>query len=156
LAQKKSADTPLALAGDLDRLADSRLLLEWVLEQTCTPQAPAQPLDKLVKKVDQPLRDPLAAAVERRLQDRSLPDTVGAVAVKGKSRLYLKRMPPPKEPVAELAEKLVQALRARRDRGEYPVPFRQLLDDAAAGADPKLLKKALKHEAYEQHVVRVE
>src|SRR5262249_39288405 len=63
LAQKKSADTPLALAGDLDRLADSRLLLEWVLEQTCTPQAPAQPLDKLVKKVDQPLRDPLAAAV---------------------------------------------------------------------------------------------
>src|SRR5438876_984840 len=33
LAQKKNPDTPLALADDIERLANSRLLLEWLLEQ---------------------------------------------------------------------------------------------------------------------------
>src|SRR5947208_12009318 len=35
LARKKGPDTPVALAEDVDRRADSRLLLEWALEQTC-------------------------------------------------------------------------------------------------------------------------
>src|SRR5437763_1569661 len=54
-ARKNDPDTPVALAEDVDRLADSSLLLEWTLEQTCTPKAPAQPVDKLTKKVDEPL-----------------------------------------------------------------------------------------------------
>lgn len=157
LAQKKDPDTPLALAEDLDRLAASPVLLERLLEQTCSPAAPTQPVDKLVKKVEAPLRDPLAAAIERQLQEGTLPETTAAVTIKGKPHLYLKRLPPPTAPAVALAEKLVQALRERRDRGQsYPMPFRQLLDEAAAGVDPALLKKALKEDAYQHQVVRAD
>ncbi|MBI1918066.1 MAG: hypothetical protein HYS12_25520 [Planctomycetes bacterium] len=150
-ARKKDADTPVALAEDVDRLADSRLLLEWALEQTCTPKAPAQPVDKLTKKVDEPLRKPLTDAIERRVRANALPATVDAVELRNKTYLFLKRMPPPKPPAQELAERLIAALRSQRDSGPYPVPLQQLLD--AIGADKKLVKKALTHEVFRRQVI---
>jgi hypothetical protein len=154
LAQKKAPDTPLALAEDRDRLVDSGLLLEWVMEQACTPAAPAQPLDKVVKKVDTPLRDPLKAALTRRLAEGTLPETMAVVTVKGKPHLYLKRMPPPKPPTLALADKLVQTLRDLRDRnGSYPLPLAQLIDRVAPGVEPNLLKKALNENAFKANVV---
>src|SRR5262249_11565944 len=113
-------------------------------------------VDRLVKKVDAPLRQPLKEALERRVRDRTLPETVDSLTLRGKPYLYLKRMPPPKPPEAELAGRIAQAPRARREAGrEYPVPFRELLDETARGAEPKVLKKALAHDAYQPHVVRV-
>jgi hypothetical protein len=154
VAQKKAPDTPLALVEDRDRLVDSRLLLGWVVEQACTPAAPAQTLDKVVKKVDVPLRDPLKAVLVRRLQEDTLPETVAAVTIKGKPYLYLKRMPPPKPPPLALAEKLVQALRDRRQRVEsYPLSVQQVIDQVAPGVDPALLKKALNENAFKAEVV---
>src|SRR5205823_8425387 len=79
LAQKKNPDTPLALSGDADRLANSPLLLEWLLEQVCTPEAPLQAVDRLVKKVDAPLRQPLQEAIDRQVRDNSLPETVASL-----------------------------------------------------------------------------
>lgn len=144
LAQKKSPDTLLALAEDVERLAESRLLLEWLLEQVCTPKAPASPIDKVVKKVDEPLRDPLQKALARQVQEGTLPATVGALTLKDKLHLYLQRMPPPANPVAELAETLMRGFRRRRAQGKgYPLSLRQLVDEDASGADPKLVKKAL-------------
>ena len=40
IAWKKSLAAPLALTEDLDVLADSRLLLEGLLETICTPEQP--------------------------------------------------------------------------------------------------------------------
>src|SRR5262249_5810101 len=128
LARKKAPDTPVALVEDLDRLANSRLLLEWTLEQACTPKAPAQPVDKLTKKVDEPLRKPSADAIERRLRGNALPETVDALELRKKTYLFLKRMPPPKAPAHELAERLIATLWSQRDSGPYPVPLQQLLD----------------------------
>lgn len=154
LAQKKAADTPLALAEDRDRLADSPLLLEWVMEQACTPVTPALPPEKLVKKVDAPLRDPLKEAISHRLQDGTLPETMAVATVKGKPHLYLKRMPPPKPPALALAEKLVQILRDARTRGEgYPLALQEVVNRAVPGVDPALLKKAFNEKVFKDEVV---
>jgi hypothetical protein len=151
LAGKKGPDTPLALAEDIDRLADSRLLLEWALERACTSKAPAQPVDKVSKKVDKALRQPLSDALERRIRDNALPETVGALELRKKTYLYLKRMPPPKPPAQELAERLVAALRARRDSGSYPATTQQLVDTVRVEA--KLVKKALAEETFRAQVI---
>src|SRR5438128_1164995 len=74
LAQKKHPDSPVALADDSQRLADSPLLLGWLLDQSCTPEAPAVALDKLARKVDAPLRAAFLAAVHQQVADGTLPD----------------------------------------------------------------------------------
>src|SRR5262249_36502337 len=122
-----------------------------------TPQAPAHPVAKVAKKVDRPLQAPFAAAIERRLKDGALPDEAALVTIKNKPHLYLKRQPPPppsKPPALALAEKLIEARRQRRDGGaESPPTLSQLLDQTAAGADPKVVKQALGHKAFKTQAV---
>jgi hypothetical protein len=147
LAQKNRADSPIVLVEDVDRLAEWPPLVEWLLEQLCTPQAPAIALDKLGKKVEPPLRAAFAAALTRLVQNGDLAASVGVVAIKKKPHLFLKRMPPPappKAPDVELAEKLLHALESRRDEANgFPWTLSVLLANVASGVDSKLVKKAL-------------
>src|SRR5690349_18193160 len=47
VARKKDLEAPVALKEDLGKLADSPVLLEFLLESMCKPAAPAWPLGKL-------------------------------------------------------------------------------------------------------------
>lgn len=144
LAQKKHADSPVALAEDVQRLASSSLLLDWLLAELCTPNAPSIPLDKLVKKVDAPLREAFRAEIERQVAEGTLPEPVGVASIKNKPHLFLKRMPPSKPPDLALVERLLQALESQRDESAgFPRTLEGLLSEAAAGADDKLVKKVL-------------
>src|SRR5207248_609420 len=68
--------------------------------------------------------------------------------------LHLTRYPRPRPPHVALAEGMLSALRAARDRGgaAYPLPFDKLLE-RTPGADPKLVAKAVAEPAFRQSVV---
>jgi hypothetical protein len=153
LAGKKDLDAPLALAEDARQLVESPLLLEWVLGQACTPAAPAQAVDKLVKKADKQLQGPLAEAIERQAREGTLPESVGSMSLRNKTCLFLRRMPPAPSPEQAVAEKLLEGLRAHRSQQDYPVPLDRLVDSVAPGIDPKLVKKALALEPFASQTI---
>jgi hypothetical protein len=94
LAVKPAADalaeTPVALAEDADRLADSPVLLTAALKRARRDDAQIfQPSD-LAKQVVPALKKPLAASVNRRAEARSLPPGIGCLfQKKGKPWLFL-------------------------------------------------------------------
>src|SRR5262249_36924438 len=73
LAQKKSLDTPVALVEDLNQLAESTLLLEFVLDTVCSTSKPTVPPTGLKTKVDVKLRQSFFEAVQRRMGTNALP-----------------------------------------------------------------------------------
>src|SRR5262249_29774014 len=95
VAQKTNPAAGLPLRGDAAVLAGSPLLLEFALETLCKPEKPTVAVDKLAGKLDADLRQPFTDAVNRRIQENTLPPAVGAVNVKNATHLYLQRMPPP-------------------------------------------------------------
>jgi hypothetical protein len=93
--------TPLALAGDGERLADSPLLLASALAAARTAENQALTVADLAKKVARGLRQPFTAAVAGRLQAGALPPGVGCLRVKKKPYLFLLAdvsAPPPPAP----------------------------------------------------------
>jgi hypothetical protein len=158
VAQKKNLQAPVALTEDLEQLAASRILLEFVLESTCTPDAPASSITRLKAQVVPALKKPLEAAVGRQVRDSSLPPSVGALQVKKTTQFYLRRMPPPpppRPPAVELAERLLAALQAqaRLGPGSYPLPLQRLVERTADDAPPQLVKKALATEPFRSQTV---
>jgi hypothetical protein len=149
-ASKKDPASPVALAEDGDLLAGSRLLLEHLLEQVCTPAEPLVEAGKLVKKVDKPLQRPLAD----RIAAGPLPDTVGSTTVRNKRHLYLLRMPPAKSPEEVLSEKLVRLLGEFKERGPFDYPPR-LFDFVSriGGDDLTHFDRALKSEPFASRAV---
>jgi hypothetical protein len=150
VAQKKNRAAPVALSEDLRRLAASPLLLEFVLEQLCTPANPTWPPSKLKAKVESKLKKPFEEAVQRQVRDQTLPPAVGSRLEKNKPVLYLRRIPPapPSPPPEEvLADKLLQVLQAQRVLGgeAYPLPMERLVELTSPGAAAALVKKALAH-----------
>src|SRR5438552_4390466 len=77
LAMKKEPAAPVALRQDLEQLAGSPQLLEFVLERLCTPAHPIWPVAKVKAQVDSKLRPAFEAALWRQIQERTLPATVG-------------------------------------------------------------------------------
>ena len=141
LAANKHADSPVALAEDAERLADSPRLLEFTLSLLCTPEKRLHPSAKVVGKVDKSLKVAFTAALQRRLTDGSLPATVGVVTVRGKPQLYLRTLPPP---AVELSQKLMRTLETLRSEGEnaYPLSLKDLITQANSAAGPALVKEA--------------
>jgi hypothetical protein len=153
VAQKKNLQAPVALLSDLEPLAASQNLLEFVLESVCTPAAPAQAIAKLKAKVVPALKKPFEAAVNQQARDNTLPPTVGIVQVKKTTKLYLRRMPPPpppKPPAEVLSESLLSLLQRQRRLGAeaYPLPLQRLIERAAPRASAALVKKALATEPF--------
>jgi hypothetical protein len=153
IANKKSLDAPLTLADDLDQLAGSGLLLEFVLESICTPAQPGCPLTKLKTKVPGALKGPFDQAVRRQIREQSLPPSVRVVQVGRTQYLYLQRMPYKPPPLA-LAERILAVLERRStDGAPYPLPVQQLVGLADPDAPAALVKKALAEEVFQRRAV---
>jgi hypothetical protein len=150
MAVAKRADSPLALAEDADRLADSPLLLKFALGLLCTAEAPLHTPAEVVRKVAKSLQPAFKAALRRRLDEQTLPEGVASILLRSKRFLYLTRFPPPPPPDVVLSGTLVRVLEVERSRGEdaYPVPLARLFDLADAKASPTLRKQALAREPF--------
>ena len=82
-------ETPVSLAEDLDLLAGSGLLLETALALARSEANQAFTPVELGKKLVPALRQPVAAAVRRQVERRSLPATVGWLVHKNRPLLFL-------------------------------------------------------------------
>jgi hypothetical protein len=161
VANKKDANSPIALAGDGERLAASPLLLEYALGLLCSADKPVHPLAKVAGKVARSLQPAFKAALDRHIAENTLPPTVGVLIVKNKPQLYLQRFPPPppplpkKKPAEELSEKLVQALIEQRERGPdaYPAELHRLLEQTGLAPAPRVLAQALHKEPFRSQAV---
>jgi hypothetical protein len=150
VARARDASSPVALVSDGERLAHSPLLLEFALGRLSSADKPLHPLAKIVGQVSKPLQAAFKAALQSRLEQNTLPETIGRLDVRKKPHLYLKRYPLPRDPSEVLSEKLVQGLEQRRTGGAavYPLPLAQLLRETDAGAKPALVKKALAQQPF--------
>ena len=82
VAQKKSLDSPLALKEDMDLLAGSPVLLEYVLGRLCCAEKPLWPVAKLKAQVAPVLKKPFEEALHRQIRAQALPPSIGVVEVK--------------------------------------------------------------------------
>jgi hypothetical protein len=156
VASKKDPHSPIVLADDATRFAGSPALMEFALGQLCSTDKPLHALDKVAAKLDKPLRAPFMAAVQQQYAGNSLPATVGAVTIKDKIHLFLKKYPPPLPPAAELAVKLVELLRARKTEGGegYPLRLKELVQLTGQAVKPAQLRQALLQDTFGRQVIR--
>jgi hypothetical protein len=89
IANAKSPDAPVALAADLDALAGSPLVLEFLLRAARTVSNQAFSVSGLEAKAAGKLKKPLRAALNRHLDAGTLPPTVGWVTINRSKRLFL-------------------------------------------------------------------
>jgi len=82
LAVPRNPETPVALRADVDRLAGSRQLLEFVLACAGKPAVKAFPVKDLQKQLTEILRRPFADAVNLNSERGKLPPTVGCLWIK--------------------------------------------------------------------------
>ena len=100
LAARKDLASPIALAEDAGRLAESPLLLAYALGKLACPERPLHPLKKIVAQVERPLQPAFQSALEQHLVQGALPSGVGRRDVKHHPHLYLESCPPPPPPCA--------------------------------------------------------
>jgi hypothetical protein len=89
-------------------------------------------------KVPPAIRPAFAAAVQKRCADNDWPAGVTVLAAGKKKLLHLQRYPLPPSPQEALASRIVEALQARRQRGdgEYPASLDEVIDEAHALLPP--------------------
>lgn len=142
-AQAKALESPIALSDDMDRLAASPRLLEFLLSQTCNPSNPLATEAELKKLVTPRLRPLFSKAIKDSMEKGLLPATVAIVQEKKKIFLHWLRYPLPKGPEEVLAESLAHVLREKRREsgGVGFLTLSQLLVQAKVdGAGPIGLK----------------
>jgi hypothetical protein len=144
VARARDVASPLSLPEDSSRLAESSLLLEYAVGRLSTAEKPLCSLAQVVRQVIKLLQPAFKVALQRRLTNRDLPDSIGHLDIKKTPHLYLKRYPLPKDPAQVLSEKLVRGLEAHRD----PVSLTQLLRETDPTAKPALQKKAFAQEPF--------
>jgi hypothetical protein len=154
VANKKDANSPIALAEDRERLAVSPHLVEYALELLCNADSPLHTPAKVAAKVDTSLRPTFKAALDRQIAANSLPATVGVRMVRSKPQLYLQQFPP-KDPIEELSKKLVEALTQQRERrpDDYPTPLPRLIERTGLSVKPAELKQAFGREPFRGQAV---
>jgi len=84
------ADSPVALAGDHDRLLDYPGLLELLLQQQCTADNQAVTLADLARKLSREMAEPFVTRIEALAESNRLPERVGTLRMKGKRLLFFK------------------------------------------------------------------
>jgi hypothetical protein len=80
---------PVALLEDLPRLAACGMLLEYLLGISRTPTNQAASVPELAKKVTSKLQKPFQDAVNRQIEEETLPRSVGWLLVKRSKKLFL-------------------------------------------------------------------
>jgi hypothetical protein len=155
VVNKKDLDSPTALLEDAGLLADSSLLLNFILEQVCSTHRPTCDAARLKRKVPAALKELFDASGRRRIEQNALPEGVAIVQVRNKPHLHLIRYPFPVPPEAALAENLVRVLKSRQalSGDSYPLPLDQLVDLTQTPVAASLLKKAMKRPAFETEIL---
>ena len=136
-AHGKSPDAPIVLADDLDRLAASPLLLEFVLRQARTAGTQAFTVSKLKAKAATKIQKPFQEAVNRQIADGTLPPTVAWISIAGRKQLFLltdlhagkpaeTRAPAQPAPVVPVTAEVAPAA---------PLDFRKRFDEAFSQLD---------------------
>ncbi len=151
LACKGQPDTPVALAEDVDQLAASLQLLEFVLRLASTPKKWSVPIKKVATKLHSKLKQPFTDAVRRQIEAQALPPTVGCEVVKGAYHLFLVERKPRPAPAVELADALIhklEALRQEEDAG-YPPTLSQLARLLEAAPAASLLHEAVAQKTFQ-------
>jgi hypothetical protein len=153
--QSGQLDSPVALAEDVDQLAASSLFLESVLKKLCTPTSPTCAVTKLKSKVPAKLKPAFEAALNRRIQENKLPESVAVVLVKNEQQLHLRSYELPRPPEEELAEKLMGTLKAQQALGQsaYPLSLGQLLELTQCDAPEMLRKRTFAQPVFSQAIV---
>jgi hypothetical protein len=148
-------DAPVALVEDMEQLAGSTLLLEFLLEQVCTPASPTCAVTALKTKLPTKLKRPFEAAVNRRIAENMLPESVAIVQVKKKPHVHLRRYELPRPLEVHLAENLVYVLKAQRALGDgaYPLLLGRLVELTQPEAPEGLTAMAVAQPAFKQAVV---
>jgi hypothetical protein len=134
-AHAKNQDAPVALAADLDRLAASPLLLEFLLRQVRNDKTQAFTVAMLKKGAAGKMQKPFQEAVNRHLAQGTLPAGFGWISLQGRKHLLLlsdvhvggakaREAPPPPAPAP------VTALPAAPEPAAAPADFRAAFDDA--------------------------
>ena len=89
LAHAKVPDAPIALAADMDRLAASPSLLEFLLRQARNNATHAFTVSKLKSKAASKVQKPFQEAINRQIGEGTLPLTVGWISMQGRKQLFL-------------------------------------------------------------------
>lgn len=89
IARAKNREAPLALASDLETLAGSRLLLEFMLKSLRTPSNQAFSAAQLKAKTTRKLQSAFQTALARQIETESLPPTVGWITINRTKKLFL-------------------------------------------------------------------
>jgi hypothetical protein len=89
IARAKDREAPIVLATDLEQLAGSRLMLEFMLESVRTPSNQAFSAAQLKAKASGKLQQPFQAALNRQIDEGSLPPSVGWITINRAKKLFL-------------------------------------------------------------------
>jgi hypothetical protein len=89
LVRRKLAQTPIALAADLDTFAGHRMVLEFLLESLHTPSNQAFSVAQLKDKAAGKLQKAFQAAINRQIADGSLSSRVGWLTINRSKKLFL-------------------------------------------------------------------
>jgi hypothetical protein len=88
-AHAKSPDAPIALAADMDHLASSPLLLEFLLRQARKAATQAFTVSKLKAGAARKVQKPFQEAVNRQTGEGTLPPTAAWISIQGRKQLFL-------------------------------------------------------------------
>lgn len=88
-AVKGNTSSPVALTDDIERLAASGELLEYLLRSTVSAENQAVPMTDLKKPLQAKLKPVFESAVLKAISEHTLPETVGCLHIKGKPHLFL-------------------------------------------------------------------
>ncbi len=155
-AQKKNADSLVALAEDAARLAAEPRLLCAVLSGLCTSDKPLVPLTKVVGQVEKPLRPMFEAELKRCVAADDWPADIGCFVLKGKPNFFLHMYPLPpaleaQRTVGLLTTKLLRQLETVRPEGAWTL--QQLADIVAPGASADDLRAATADKSFKARVL---
>jgi hypothetical protein len=89
MVARKDLQAPAALLEDVPRLAASPALLEFLLQTARTPSNHALTAAELKAKATSKLQKPFQDALNRQVQEESLPATVGWVLIRNSRKLFL-------------------------------------------------------------------
>jgi hypothetical protein len=131
VARTRHLEAPVALAADLDTMADSPLLLEFLLASSRTAATHAFLIGAWKTKMLSKLWPPFQQAVERRLADGTLPLQVGWLLIKGRKYLFLNKdlnggRPP--QPAAAPAAAVAGELPSAKATENFGTAFEEAFD----------------------------
>lgn len=89
IARAKNPEAPITLIGDMELLARSQLLLEFMLHTLRTPANQAFSAAQLKAKTTSKLQAAFQTALRRQIDEGSLPPTVGWLMIQRTKKLFL-------------------------------------------------------------------